>query len=89
MPSAMARLMCEARSRAGSSGTPNIWKTPASSWDRCRQLLVPEVFSRRARLHMPPGYDPDRPSPVCGFPPSSSVIPSNAHPRRWAGCPRR
>jgi len=23
-----------------------------------------------------------------GFLPSSSVIPSNAHPRRWAGCPR-
>ena len=31
MQSVMVRLMCDARSRAGSSGTPNIWKTPARS----------------------------------------------------------
>src|SRR5580700_11805833 len=32
MQSAMVLLMCDARSRAGSWGTPNIWKTPARSW---------------------------------------------------------
>src|SRR5580693_2785420 len=32
MQPAMVRLMCDARSRAASSGTPNIWKTPARSW---------------------------------------------------------